>query len=81
MSGNKVQDQVHAFFMHYIAKTLQVFVGAVPLSNFVKITHIVSGIHERGIKAGVHPDRIAAQFPDIVQFFNDAVQITDTVRI
>ena len=58
-----------------------VLVRAVARGDLFVVAHIIARILERRIKAGVDPQGIAAQVPDVVEFGNNALQITDAVAV
>src|SRR5699024_3474047 len=43
--------------------------------------HIVAGVAEGRVKAGVQPQGVAAQRLDVVQLFDDAGQVADAVAV
>ena len=59
----------------------EILIGSVTGSYGVIILYVISGIAERGEKAGIQPKGGTSQFLNIVQLFDNSVKITDTVSI
>ena len=72
---------MHIPLVYFVKQALQVRIGAVSGSCLIVVRHIIACISEGGCKTGIHPDRIASQFLNIIQFFYDTLKITDTVTI
>ncbi len=81
MSRNQIQNDADSLFVGGFKQRLQLLVRAIPGRTFFVIPHIIARVHERAVKAGVHPDRIAAQTLDIVQLLCDARKISDAVPV
>ena len=81
VSGNEVQEHMHAALVRLEEQLLRIFVRAVSGSDGIVVCHIVACVAERRSEAGVDPDRVAAQFTDIIQTGDDALQISDTVGV
>ena len=81
MPRHEVEQHVHAQFVRVLEEPLQVRVAAVAFSGYVVVTHVVAGIVERRVEAWVDPDRIAPQITHVLQFVDDALEVTDAVAV
>ena len=81
MSRNEVKKNVYPALVSLLKNTFEVFVRAVSRSGFSVIGNIIACISERGFKARVYPYRITAKLFDIIELFNDAVKVADTVTV
>ena len=81
VSGDQVQQNMHSPLVGLGKKVFQVLVGAVPGGYRVIIRHVVACVQERRGEAGVQPQGVAAQLPDVVQAMDDAGNIADAVGI
>ena len=78
---HQVQKHVDPAGVRLAEQAEQVLVRAVARRGHHVIPHVVPGVLERRVKAGVDPERVAAESLDVIQFFNDSLKITDAVRI
>ena len=81
VARHEVEQHVHAQFVRALEEPLQVRVAAVAFSGYVVVTHVVAGIVERRVEAWVDPDRIAPQITHVLQFIDDALEVTDAVAV
>ena len=81
MSRHQVQQHMHSPLVCFGKQALQILVRAVPGRDAVIIRHIIPRVAEGRQEAGVDPQRVAAQPPDIVQLVDDPLKIADTVGI
>ena len=72
---------MHIPFVRFVKQADQVVVGAVPGSHLLVVSYIITGILERGIETGIDPQGIAPQAADIIQLFDDPVEIPDPVCV
>ena len=59
----------------------EIFVRAVARSGGVVVLHVVACVAEGGLEAGIDPDGVAAEFPDVVQLFDYTVKIAYAVCV
>ena len=81
MTRNKVKENVHITLVGFVENLFQIFIRAVAWSCLEVIGNIIACVSEWGFKAGIYPDRIAAQLLDIIQLFDNAVKIADAVTV
>ena len=81
VAGHQVEQHTDALLMRGPEQRGGVLVRAVARGDLFVVAHIIARILERRIKAGVDPQGIAAQVPDIVELGNNALQITDAVAV
>ena len=81
VAGHQVEQHTDALLMRGPEQRGGVLVRAVARGDLFVVAHIIARILERRIKAGVDPQGIAAQVPDIVELSNNALQITDAVAV
>ena len=81
MARHQVQQHMDTLFVGGAEQLGRVLVGAVTRGDLFVIPHIIACILEGGIKAGIDPDGIAAQFLYIVQLRGDTRQIPDAVPV
>ena len=81
MPRHQVQQHMHSPLVRLGKQALQILVRAVPGRDAVIIRHIVPRVAEGRQEAGIDPQRVAAQPPDIVQLVDDPLKIADTVSI
>ena len=81
MAGHQVQQHVHVAGMGRAEQRGQVLVGAVARRHLFVVPHIIACVLERRVEAGVDPQGVAAQIPDIIQPGRDAGQIPDAVAV
>ena len=79
--GHEVEQHADAAGVRLVEQTPQVLVGAVARCGAVVVAHVVAGVVERGIEAGVDPDRVAAELADMVEPGDDAVEVADAVGV
>lgn len=77
----QIEQDVDAASVRLLEQTHQVAVGPVSRRDAAVVTHIVSGILEWRVEAGVDPQRVASQSRDVVQFLDDALQVPDAVTV
>ncbi len=78
---HQIQDHVHVPAVGFLKQTDQVVIGAVAGGDPAVVLHVIACIPEGGQETGVQPQSVAAQLPDVVQFFHNAGQITDAVAV
>ena len=81
MSGHQVEKNVHSSLMYLLKQLLCILIGAVSGRNRVIIRYIVACISKGSSKAGIDPERIAAQILDIIQFGDDSLEVADSVCV
>ena len=81
MSGHQVEKNVHSSLMYLLKQLLCILIGAVSGRNRVIIRYIVACISKGRSKAGIDPERIAAQILDIIQFGDDSLEVADSVCV
>ena len=81
MAGHQIQQHMHALFVGCAEQLGQILVGSVAGGHLLVVPHIVAGIFEGGVKAGVDPQGIAAQTFNIVQFGSNARQVADAIPV
>ena len=67
MPGHKIQKDMHASLVCLVKQLSCILIGSVSRCDLIIIRHIIAGIHKGRIKAGIDPDGITAQLPDVVQ--------------
>ena len=81
MSRNQIQQHMHAPLMRLRKQPLRILVGAVSGRNGIIVRHIIAGVPEGGYEAGIQPEGVAAQLPDIIQLFDHTRQIPDSIAV
>ena len=81
VSGDQIEYDMHSFFMGGSKQPVQILVRAVSFRDFFEIPDVIAGILKRRIKAGIDPDGIASESPDVIQLFRDSVDIADPVSV
>ena len=61
MAGHQVQQHMDALGMSCFKQRFGIRVGAIAGGNQLIIAHIIPGVLEQGIKAGVDPKGVAPQ--------------------
>ena len=81
MAGHQVQQHMDALGMSCFKQRFGIRVGAIAGGNQLIIAHIIPGVLERGIKAGVDPKGVAPQLFDVIQLFDNPLQIADAIPV
>lgn len=82
MTCHQIEDHLHAPLMGKGAKLPIILVGAVPGGgNLVEVGHIIAGIKESAFVNGIEPNHIKTAVVNIIQLFDDAPQIADSVAV
>ena len=81
VSRNQVQQHTDASPVGLAKQSVQVVVGTVARSHLLIVAHVVTGVLEGRIEAGIDPKGVAAQRPDVIQLFNDAVEIANAIGV
>ena len=67
--------------MSFLKELLGIIIGAIAGGDLVIVADVVAGIVERGIEEGVEPDGIHAEALHVVEFTDDALDVSDAVAI
>ena len=81
VTGHEVEQDVHSPGVSLGEHPREVLVGAVARRGGVVVLHVVARVAERRLEAGVYPERVAAELPDVIQLFGDTVEIADSVCV
>ena len=81
MTGYQIQQNTDFFFMCFLKQCIQILIGSIAGSHFFIVTHIITGILEWRVKTGIDPKRIASEASDVIQFFNNPFDITDSIPV
>ena len=81
MAGHQVQQDVHLPLVGGAEQFGQIPVGAVARGHLFIVPHIIACVLEGRIEAGIDPQGVAPQVPDIIQPGRDAGQIPDAVAV
>ena len=68
-------------FLCLIEHPFSVFIGPVTCCHLVIIGDIVSGIEKRRFEKRIDPESVHTETFYIIQFLDDAIQVTDAVSI
>ena len=79
MAGDQVKKDPDALLMGFVKETVKIFVGAVTGCHFFVVADVVTCIFKRGVVAGIDPESVAAKALNIIQLFDDPVEISDAV--
>ena len=78
---HQIQNQIHSSFFHLRDQLIKILQGAKTRIHAVIIGDIVSVVHHGGRIHRGQPEQIHAEPLQIVQFLQDAWQITDSVSV
>ena len=81
MSRHQIKDNMHVADMGLLKQTYQILVRPIARRHLTIIRHIISRISERRQITGIQPEGVASQIADIVQFFDNAGDITYAVSV
>ena len=81
MSRNQIQQDLQVLFVSRLKQPYQVVVRAVALSYLVVVAHVVARVHKRRVVNGIQPYRVAAEPLNIVELFDDSVDVADPVAV
>jgi hypothetical protein len=81
VAGDQVQKDPDVPPVGLVKNALEVLVGAVAGGGPVVVGDVVPRVSEGGGEAGVDPQSVAPQVPDVVQFFQDAGKVANAVGI
>lgn len=81
VARNKVEQNVHLPLVCFVEEAAEILIGSIARSNRVVVCYIISCIAKRGQEEGVDPQRIAAKFTDVIQLFNNALEVADAIGI
>ena len=81
MPGDQIQQYTDPPRMSLVKQSAQIPVRTVTRRDLFIVPDIIASIPEWRIKAGIDPQRIASQIPDIIQPVDNALQIADPVSV
>ena len=81
MAGNQVQQHMDAPLVGLGEQLLQILVGAVAGRCSIIIRYIIARVSEGRQEAGIDPQSVESQFFDVIQFADDAPEISDSVGV
>ena len=81
VAGHKVEQHADTFLVRSFKQRGGVGIGAVARGDLFVVPHVVPGVLERRVVAGVDPQRVAAKVLDVIQFSDDAGEIADAIPV
>ena len=81
VAGHQVKQHTDALLMRGPEQRGGVLVRAVARGDLFVVAHIIARILERRIKAGVDPKGVAPQLFDVIQLFDNPLQIADAIPV
>ena len=81
VTGNEIQQHVHVPPVGFIEEAAEILIGTVTGRDGVEVCHVIARITEGRLEAGVDPQRIAAKIADVIQLFDDALEVADAVGV
>ena len=81
MPRHQVQKHMHLTLVGLLEKLHQILIRPIAGRNGEVVLHVVPRVVEGRQKTGVQPECIAAKLLDIIQFFDNALHIPDTVSV
>ena len=81
MPRDEVQEHPDPLFVRAGEQADQVLIRSVARGDAAVVAHVVAGVFERRVEAGIDPQGVAAEVPDIIQLLDDPVQVADPVAV
>jgi hypothetical protein len=72
---------MHFSLVGLLKEMFQIFIASIAGRHLAVIRHIIPCIPKGGEIAGIQPEGVAAQLPDIVQFSDNTWNIPDSVPV
>ena len=72
---------MHIFAVRFLKQAYQIFIGSITRCHCIVIFYIIARISKRGLKTWIDPNRITPQILNVIQFFNNTIDITNSVRV
>ena len=76
-----IKHQTDAAFFSFRDELFHILHGPVPWIDVVIVLYIIPVVILRGYKEGGEPDVVHSKLFDIVQFFNDAAKVAQSVFV
>ena len=81
VTGDQVEQDVHAAFVCLVKQCDQIGVRTVSGGYASVVAHIIAGIFEGGIEAGIQPNRIASKVLNVTQTGGDSGDVADAIAV
>ena len=81
MIYHKIEKDIHIPLLRLGNQLLHVFIGAESRINLVVIGNIIALVGKRGKKAGRNPDDIDSEFLQIIEFFNNPLDVSNSISL
>ena len=81
VTRHKVKQNFNALFVSLVKEVYKILVCAVAGRNLFVVANIVACVHKRRIINRIQPYCITAQISYIVKFFDNSVDVADTVAV
>ena len=72
---------MHATFVDCFTEMFEIFIRSITRSDRIIVPHIISGVKERRIKAGIHPDCVNTQFLQVGELLFNPAEVSDAVSV
>ena len=81
VARHEVEQHMHTAAVRLTKQLLEVLICPVARRDLLVIADVIARVLERRVKAGIDPERICAEVPDIVKLLRNTRNVPDSVRI
>ncbi len=81
VAGHQIQQHMHVPLMGFFKYLYQVLIASIAGRYRKIILHVITRVAKRRLKTGIDPERVTAKLLNVIQFFDNALQIPDTVPV